>query len=78
MGSDLKLQLSESLYRTLENRADRASMPLSEYVRKILATAAGRPTPAELEEAIDRRDHLNLAEPSEVVEGDIRGEAPES
>jgi hypothetical protein len=53
-------------------------MPLSEYVRKILVTAAGRPTPAELEEAIDRRDHLNLAEPSEVVEREIRGKSPES
>ena len=53
-------------------------MPLSEYVRKILVTAAGRPTPAEHEEAIDRRDHLNLAEPSEVVEREIRGKSPES
>ncbi len=41
--------------RTLRARATASGVSLSEYLRSVLARAAGRPTPAELSARIDAR-----------------------
>lgn len=56
MSAVLNVRLSESVYRTPEERAAVASMPLPDYARKILVAAATRPTPTEFDERIDHSD----------------------
>lgn len=54
----------ETVHRTLKARAALAGMSLSEYLLAELRLIASRPTLEELFERIDRRDAVDLAEPT--------------
>lgn len=56
----------DDVHRTLKARAAAAGMSLSEYVRRMLARAAERPTAEELADRIKARQIVSLPEPSEV------------
>jgi plasmid stability protein len=66
MGTLVQIRdVPESVHRTLKARAAVSGMSLSEYLRDLLARAAARPTPAELEARIQVRGTVRLPEPSE-------------
>jgi plasmid stability protein len=55
----------EDVHRALKARAAASGVSLSEYVRGLLAQAAGRPTPAELAARVRVRGAVDRTEPSE-------------
>jgi plasmid stability protein len=55
----------EHVHRALKARAAASGSSLSEYLRTILARAAGRPTPEELAARIRARGSVHRDEPSE-------------
>lgn len=57
----------EGVHRVIKARAAASGVSLSEYVRSMLAAAASRPTPEELESRIKARGAVDLPEPSEVA-----------
>jgi plasmid stability protein len=57
----------EEVHRVLKARAAASGVSLSEYVRTMLARAAARPTPDELDARIRARGTVELPEPSEVA-----------
>ncbi len=57
----------EEVHRVLKARAAASGVSLSEYVRTMLARAAARPTPDELDARIRARGSVELPEPSEVA-----------
>jgi plasmid stability protein len=62
----------EDVHRVLKARAAASGASLSEYVRRILAHAAERPTPEELVSRIRLRGHVHLDEPSEITTRRVR------
>lgn len=56
----------EQVHRTMKARAAASGVSLSEYLRRMLAGAAARPTPDELAQRIEARGRVRLPEPSEV------------
>jgi plasmid stability protein len=54
--------LPDEVHRTLKSRAAAAGLSMSEYVRRLLASSAARPTPTELAARIEARGHVDLGE----------------
>jgi len=57
----------EEVHRVLKARAAASGVSLSEYVRTMLARAAARPTPDELDARIRAGETVEPPEPSEVA-----------
>jgi hypothetical protein len=56
----------DDLHSTFSARAALRGVPLSEYLRGLLARAASRPTPEEVASRIASREPVELPEPSAV------------
>jgi plasmid stability protein len=54
----------DALHRKLKTRAARAGMSLSDYVLSEIREVAERPTLAELQQRMQRRQHVTLPEPA--------------
>jgi plasmid stability protein len=64
----------DALHRTLKARAALAGMSLSDYLLAEIREVAERPTLAELQQRIERRQRVNLPIPAAVV---VRGQREE-
>ncbi len=67
---DMLLQVRDvpdEVHRILKERASASGVSLSEYVRRLLARDAARPTTEELMARIEARGPVSLDEPSEVT-----------
>ncbi len=62
----------EDVHHILKARAALSGVSLSEYLRRVLARAAQRPTPAELASRIANRGSVTLSQPSELTVREIR------
>ena len=67
-------KVPDSLYRRLKSRAARAGMSLSGYLLAEIREIAERPTLAELQKRMQRRQPVNLPEPAWVA---VRAERDE-
>ncbi len=57
----------DALHRTLKARAAMAGMSLSDYLLSEIREVASRPTLAELQQRLERRQPVDLPEPASVT-----------
>lgn len=67
--------MPEDVHRILKSRAAASGSSMSEYLRRVLARAAARPTPAELSSRIAARGAPGPHEPAETLVRAIRDAA---